>query len=129
MTAIEITVLSVVIIFGFAAWLIARKRGADEWQKAYAKKLTDQHKDATMAMANGPEYDATINDRMHDKARGKPSASAHLLGWYGREINRVKAELAVAIDKHAPRAAIRARLTRLVAEREVLLSRECGASK
>ena len=43
MTALEITVISVAIIFGFAAWLIARKRGADEWQRKYAEKLTRQH--------------------------------------------------------------------------------------
>lgn len=49
MTILEITVISVVIIFGFAAWLIARKRGADEWQKAYAKKLADQHDAGTQA--------------------------------------------------------------------------------
>lgn len=46
MTPIEIAVISVVIIFGFAAWLIARKRGADEWQRKYAEKLTRQHEDA-----------------------------------------------------------------------------------
>lgn len=60
MTALELTVISAVIIFGFAAWLIARKRGADEWQKAYAKKLADQHEDATKAMANQDDY--------HDRA-------------------------------------------------------------
>jgi len=43
MNAVEITVISAVIIFGFAAWLIARKRGADEWQRKYAEKLTRQH--------------------------------------------------------------------------------------
>lgn len=86
MTALEITVISVVIIFGFAAWLIARKRGADEWQRKYAKKLADQR-----------------------EAR---------LAWFRREINRVQAELAAAVDQKKARKDIRARLVRLVAERE-----------
>ena len=47
MTILEITVISAVIIFGFAAWLIAHKRSerisVERWQKAYAEKLTRQH--------------------------------------------------------------------------------------
>lgn len=49
MTPLEITVISAVIIFGFAAWLIAlrasRKASVERWQKAYAEKLMRQHED------------------------------------------------------------------------------------
>jgi len=62
MTPTEIAVISAVIIFGFAAWLIARKRGADEWDKAYAAKLKRQHDEA--AMAN--QYDGFGQSPFHN---------------------------------------------------------------
>ena len=104
MTALEITVISAVIIFGFAAWLIARKRGADEWQRKYAKKLVKQH----------------------DAAAIREIADTYRLTWARNRVESCKADLAKALKaKQGGIGIARAKLNDAV---NVVLKLE-GASK
>ena len=104
MNALEIAVISAVIIFGFAAWLIARKRGADEWRRKYAEKL----------------------DRQHAAAAIRDEAAALRLTWARNRVKSCKANLAKALKaKQGGIGIARAKLNDAV---NVVLKLE-GASK